>query len=202
MKRLPSICLLLTIAVTVFAEEQFTSNPQIRLGGHITSQFPAGNMSPYANAAVGLGADVLFFLPVSIPVLRNMGFSFHAQWLYFNETHAEVTSLHSLQTQGGIVFEIPLADSGFSLYPEITYGAAFHFLQAMPQAPAYLAGTYIDQIIEFSIALAYDTPLANGASTGFFIMPVYSIMPEHHALIQLPGFKIGCIYGIPCRSST
>ena len=61
MKRLPSIFLLLTIAVTVFAEEQFTSNPQIRLGGHITSQFPAGNMSPYANAAVGLGADVLFF---------------------------------------------------------------------------------------------------------------------------------------------
>ena len=195
------IPLILCICPICFAETQSqTSNSIITVGGNITNQYPAGDMASFADYSLGLGLSAQFRLPVDLPVLNNLGFSARGQWQMLLPSDSRISHLYTTSLTAGIYYVIPFKNTQVSLQPEIGYGIAVHSLKTTGGLPEYPEGTYLDQMIEFSVAAVYSASTQNNGTVNFTFAPVYTLMPEQNALIHLIGFRIGFSYGFP-RSS-
>lgn len=168
---------------------------QFKIGGYISNQYPAGDIASYTDFALGLGANVRFMLPVENTLLSRLGFSVHAGWQYLNPCDSNISSFSTLRFTGGVFYDFPIGNSGFSIQPEIGYGVATHFLQAASGFSSYPEGVFCDQVIEFSVLASYSIPGIKHDSVEIFAAPVWSLMPEQDSRIfHLFGFRAGFLY--------
>lgn len=196
LKQMLLIPLILCICPICFAETRQNVSI-ITVGGSITNQYPAGDMASFADYSLGLGLDARFRLPVDLPVLDNLGFSARGQWQMLLPSDSRISHLYTTSLTAGIYYVIPFENTQVSLQPEIGYGIAVHSLKTSDGLPEYPEGTYLDQMIEFSVAAVYSASTQNNGTVNFTFAPVYTLMPEQDSLVHLIGFRLGFSYGFP-----
>ena len=181
-----------------FVFGQKSSVSAIRCGGYISNQYPCGDISPFINFSLGLGANIRFMLPVDNPRINKLGLSANISWNYLHPSDHYISFFNTTRVTAGIFYDFPIKDSRFSISPEIGYGLALHVLTPESGFNTYPDGVFFDQVIDFSVSILYSLPNIKRGSVEVFLAPVYSFMPEQdNSHIHLLGFRTGCMYGLP-----
>ena len=156
------------------------------LGVYGTGEYFFGEYADYVKLGAGVGVACSYLLPYKIGRCM-MGLSVRCEGNLLLPAEA-ISGGRDVAALGGILLFIPFGSSGFSIVPELNYGALFQNLVAS-NAGSSLDSTYSDNLMVLTLAMRYapdDLP-----SFEFEVAPAYMFSPVNDGMIQAASVRVG-----------
>jgi hypothetical protein len=164
--------------------------------------FPLGEFTDYVG--MGYGASVVYELGVPIhsesesailkSVLENFTLAARANVNLISPDDTRLDNVVCIHLTANVLTKIPLGKSGFSVAPELGFGAAVNLLTTSETNADKIDSVYVDQVYEVGCGLRFSNPKFFNNSVELEITPTFSISPEYDAVVLYQAFRIGVLF--------